>query len=259
MIYYPLSILMLAGIKEILIISTPRDLPLMEHLFGSGNEMGLKISYKAQEKPEGIAQSLIIGEKFIGNSPLCLILGDNLFFGQSLGKQLETAANLTKGACVFAYRVSDPQRYGVIEFDKNGKAISIEEKPEQPKSSFAVTGLYFYDNEVVNIAKSIKPSARGELEITDVNNVYLQQNKLTVQLMGRGAAWLDTGTPDSLLAAAQFVQTIEARQGQKIACLEEIAYRKGFINLTALKQLANNHYKNDYGKYLRSVISEIEE
>jgi glucose-1-phosphate thymidylyltransferase len=259
MIYYPLSILMLAGITEILIISTPRDLPLMEHLFGLSADMGLKISYKSQNKPDGIAQSLIIGEEFINNEPVCLILGDNLFFGQSLGKQLEEAAKLTNGASVFAYRVSDPERYGVVEFDKAGNAISIEEKPQKPKSFFAVTGLYFYDKQAVSIAKSIKPSKRGELEITDVNNVYLQNNQLGVQLMGRGAAWLDTGTPDSLLSAAQFVQTIEARQGQKIACLEEIAYRKGFIDLSHFKQLADKHYKNDYGKYLRSVIQEIEE
>ena len=257
MIYYPLSMLMLAGITEILIISTPRDLPIIEHLLGTGKQFGLSITYQVQLKPDGIAQAFILGETFISHEPVCLILGDNLFFGQSLGTQLENAATLTQGATIFAYRVSDPERYGVVEFDNQGTAISIEEKPAKPRSPFAVTGLYFYDDQVVEIAKSLHPSARGELEITDVNNAYLNRGNLQVQIMGRGAAWLDTGTPDSLLSAAQFVQTIEARQGQKIACLEEIAYRKNFIDLAQLKKLAETHYKNDYGRYLRDVISEI--
>lgn len=256
MLYYPLSILMLAGIKDILIISTPRDLPMMQALLGNGNQVGINISYKAQPKPEGIAQAFILGEEFIGDSPVCLVLGDNIFFGQSLGHQLEEAAKLDSGSIVFAYRVRDPERYGVVEFDKDGKALSIEEKPKQPKSPFAVTGLYFYDNQVVNIAKHIKPSGRGELEITDVNNVYLQQSQLKVQIMGRGAAWLDTGTPASLLEASQFVHTIEERQGQKIACIEEIAFRKGFIDKATLAELANKNIKSNYGLYLRDIINE---
>ncbi len=258
MIYYPLSLVMLAGIREILIISTPRDLPMIEELLGDGKSLGITLSYKAQPKPEGIAQAFLIGEEFIGNSPVCLVLGDNLFFGQSLTAQLEEAAALKSGATVFGYRVKDPERYGVIEFDKSGKALSIEEKPKNPKSNFAVTGLYFYDNQVVQIAKNMKPSARGELEITDVNNVYLKQGNLNVELMGRGAAWLDTGTPDSLLAAAQFVQTIEQRQGQRVACLEEIAFAKKFIDLAKLKTLAAANTKSHYGSYLSELVAEAE-
>ena len=257
MIYYPLSLLMLAGIREIMIISTPRDLPSMQDLLADGGKFGLKLSYAAQAKPEGIAQAFIIAEKFIENSPVSLILGDNLFFGQSLGKQLEKAAEVKDGATIFAYRVKDPERYGVVEFDSSGKAISIEEKPKEPKSFFAVTGLYFYDHNVVDIAKSLKPSARGELEITDVNSEYLKLGKLTVETMGRGAAWLDTGTPASMLDAARFVQIIEERQGQKIACLEEVAYHKGFIDLDKFRRLATTYGNNDYGTYLREIVAEF--
>ena len=258
MVYYPLSLLLLAGIRDILIISTPRDTPMIESLLGDGAGLGIKLSYKVQPKPEGIAQAFIVGESFIGDSPVCLVLGDNIFFGQSLGVQLEQSAQLKKGAAVFGYRVKDPERYGVVAFDASGKAISIEEKPKQPKSNYAVTGLYFYDNQVVGIAKNLKPSARGELEITDVNRAYLEKGQLDVRLMGRGAAWLDTGTPDSLLEAAQFVQTIELRQGQKIACLEEIAFRKGFIDSKQMQKLAQDYSKNDYGAYLRDVLAECQ-
>jgi glucose-1-phosphate thymidylyltransferase len=256
MLYYPLSLLLLAGIRDVLIISTPRDLPMMEALLGNGSRFGIKLTYLPQPKPEGIAQAFILGESFIAGEPVCLVLGDNIFFGQSLGAQLEEAAKIKTGATVFGYRVKDPERYGVIEFDAKGKAISIEEKPKQPKSPFAVTGLYFYDNQVVRISKNLKPSARGELEITDVNRIYLEQGKLKVQIMGRGAAWLDTGTPDSLLEAAQFVHTIEHRQGQKMACLEEIAYRKGFIDAKEMEKLAEAYSKNGYGTYLREVLAE---
>jgi glucose-1-phosphate thymidylyltransferase len=256
MIYYPLSLLMLAGIKDILIISTPRDLPMIEGVLGDGSELGISLSYKEQPSPDGIAQSFILGEEFIGDSPVCLILGDNIFYGHDLVPHLEKAAALKDGACIFAYHVSDPERYGVVAFDREGRALSIEEKPQQPKSSWAVTGLYFYDNEVIKIAKSLKPSARGELEITDVNKVYLEQKALKVELLGRGVAWLDTGTVDSLLAAGQFVQTLEARQGLKVACIEEIAYRKGFITSAQLEALAKGCGKNDYGKYLQMVLKE---
>jgi glucose-1-phosphate thymidylyltransferase len=256
MLYYPLSLLLLAGIRDILIISTPRDLPLMESLLGDGARYGIKLSYRAQPKPDGIAQAFLIGESFIGDDSVCLVLGDNIFFGQSLGSQLEEAASPASGATVFAYRVKDPERYGVVEFDGQGRALSIEEKPKQPKSSFAVTGLYFYDSRVVEITKSIKPSARGELEITDVNREYLKRGDLRVQIMGRGAAWLDTGTPESLLEASQFVHTIERRQGQKIACLEEIAFRKGYIGPVELQKLAEGYGKNDYGVYLREILAE---
>ncbi len=256
MVYYPLSLLLLAGIRDILIISTPRDLPMIEALLGSGERFGVTLSYRVQPKPEGIAQAFLVGESFINNSPVCLVLGDNIFFGQSLGSQLAEAAELKKGATVFGYRVKDPERYGVVAFNDQGRAVSIEEKPKQPKSNYAVTGLYFYDNQVVNITKNLKPSARGELEITDVNRVYLEREQLNVRIMGRGAAWLDTGTPDSLIEAAQFVQTIELRQGQKIACLEEIAFRKGFINAAQLEKLAQEYSKNGYGAYLREVLAE---
>ena len=257
MLYYPLSMLMLAGIKDVLIISTPRDLPMMKTLLGDGAQLGMNIVYREQPKPDGIAQAFIIGESFIAGDSCCLILGDNIFYGHSLGGLMESAANLTDGGLVFAYSVRDPERYGVVEMDKSGKALSIEEKPKQPKSSLAVTGLYFYDKNVVNVAKSLKPSARGELEITDVNKVYLAQGKLNVQQMGRGVAWLDTGTPDSLLSAAQFVQIMEERQGIKIACLEEIAYRKGFITLAQFEKLQAGYGNGDYGKYLGRLLAEF--
>lgn len=256
MIFYPLSVLMLAGIREILIISTPRDLPMIESLLGDGKKLGLSLSYKVQPKPEGIAQAFLIGEEFIGKSPVCLILGDNIFYGQTVGEKALEAGKITSGARVFAYRVSDPERYGVVEMDASGKALSIEEKPKQPKSNYAVTGLYFYDNEVVTIAKNMKPSARGELEITAVNDAYLKQGNLSVEVLGRGTAWLDTGTPDSLLAASQYVQTIEARQGLKIACLEEVALHRGFISKAQFAELAANYGNNDYGNYLRQLAAE---
>ena len=256
MLYYPLSTLMLAGIRDILIISTPRDLPLMQQLLGDGKSLGISLSYSEQPKPEGIAQAFLLGEKFIGNEPVCLILGDNIFYGHGLGTGLERASTLTDGAMVFAYRVSDPERYGVVEMDNNGNALSIEEKPAHPKSSLAVTGLYFYNNDVVKITKTLKPSARGELEITDVNKAYLANGKLKVDILSRGMAWLDTGTPDSLLAASQFVQTVEARQGLKIACVEEISLRKGFIDKTQFGKLIASYGKSDYGRYLEQVANE---
>lgn len=236
MIYYPLSVLMLAGIKEVLVISTPEDLPNFEKLLGTGEELGIKISYKVQPSPDGLAQAFILGEEFIGDDNVCLILGDNIFYGQSFGNQLKQATEQADGATVFGYYVNDPERFGVVDFDESGKALSIEEKPTHPKSNYAVTGLYFYDNSVVEIAKNIKPSHRGELEITDVNNVYLDQKKLNVQVLGRGFAWLDTGTHDSLLEASQFVQTIERRQGLKVASLEEIAFNNGWIDQKQLKK-----------------------
>ena len=257
MICYPLSLLMLAGLREILIISTARDVPVIESFLSDGAELGIHIEYAVQAKPEGIAQAFLIGEEFLAGGPACLVLGDNIFYGANLSGLLENAARITQGARVFAYRVRDPERYGVVEFDAAGRAVSIEEKPKAPKSPYAVTGLYFYDNHVVNIAKNLKPSARGELEITDVNRVYLEQGTLSVEVLPRGTAWLDTGTPDSLLSAAQFVQTIEARQGQKIACLEEIAFRKGFIDTAALSALVERKYKNnEYGAYLRGMMEE---
>lgn len=255
-IYYPLSILMLAGIRDILIISTPRDLPLIRDLLGDGSQMGISLSYKEQPKPEGIAQAFVIGADFVGNSPVCLILGDNIFYGHDLAPALEKAGALAKGAELFAYHVTDPERYGVVEFDEEGRAISLEEKPKKPKSSWAVTGLYFYDASVVEIARALKPSPRGELEITDVNLAYLKRGDLRVHLLGRGVAWLDTGTYDSLLASAQFVQTLEKRQGLKVACVEEIAFRKGFINKDQFSRLADLYNKSEYGNYLRQVLQE---
>ena len=250
MIYYPMSTLMLAGIKDILIISTPTDTPRFEQLFGDGAELGLNIEYAVQENPDGLAQAFIIGEKFIGDDSVCLILGDNIYYGSGLAKMLQRAAVKDKGATVFGYHVQDPERFGVVEFDENMRAISIEEKPENPKSSYAVTGLYFYDNDVVEIAKNIKPSPRGELEITDVNRVYLEKGLLDVEIMGRGFAWLDTGTHESLLEAATFIETIEKRQNLKVACLEEISYRMGYITREQLIELAQPLKKNAYGQYL---------
>jgi len=253
MIYYPLSVLMLAGIKEILIISTPNDLPLFERLLGDGKNLGCNFQYAVQEIPNGLAQAFVIGEEFIGDDDVALILGDNIFYGSDLENRLKKAVN-PEGGVVFAYHVKDPERYGVVEFDENYKAISIEEKPEKPKSNFAVPGIYFYNNSVVEIAKNIKPSSRGEYEITDVNRVYLEQGKLRVGMIGRGTAWLDTGTFNSLIQAQQFVQVIEERQGLKIGCIEEIAYRKGFINDNQLKEVAKPLLKSGYGNYLLEIL-----
>lgn len=254
MIYYPLSTLMLAGIRDILIISTPQDTPRFEQLLGDGSQWGLNLQYKIQDNPDGLAQAFIIGEEFIGNDDCALVLGDNIFYGHDLQKQLENAVAQKSGATVFAYHVLDPERYGVVEFNKDGKAISLEEKPLEPKSNYAVTGLYFYDNSVVEMAKSLKPSPRGELEITDINRIYLEQGRLSVAMMGRGYAWLDTGTHQSLIEASNFIQTIELRQGLKVACPEEIAYRKGFISVEQVKKLAEPLSKNDYGKYLLKMV-----
>jgi len=250
MIYYPLSVLMLAGIREILIISTPTDIGLYEQLFGDGSQLGLNISYKIQPSPDGLAQAFILGEEFIGNDNVCMILGDNIFYGYNFSEILQDAASLDDGAYVFGYYVNDPERYGVVEFDETGKVMSIEEKPEKPKSNYAVTGLYFYSNDVVQKAKNLKPSKRGELEITDLNRLYLEENRLNVKLLGRGFAWLDTGTHDSLLQASNFIATIEQRQGLKVSCIEEIAYKRGFINREQLLELAQPLKKNQYGEYL---------
>lgn len=250
MIYYPMSTLMLAGIKDILIISTPTDIDRFEQLFGDGSNLGIHIEYKVQESPEGLAQAFLIGEEFIGDDSVCLILGDNIYYGSGLAKMLQRSASKAKGATVFGYHVQDPERFGVVEFDENMKAISIEEKPEQPKSNYAVTGLYFYDNSVIEIAKNIKLSPRGELEITDVNKTYLAKGELDVEIMGRGFAWLDTGTHESLLEASTFIETIEKRQNLKVACLEEIAYRMGYITREQLISLAQPLKKNGYGQYM---------
>lgn len=253
-IYYPISVMMLSGIKDILIISTPRDLPMIQNLMGDGHDLGVNFSYAIQPEPKGIAQAFLIGEKFINNDPCALILGDNLFYGHDLPKDIQEAAQRKTGATVFAYHVNDPERYGVVEFNKVGHAISIEEKPKEPKSNWAVTGLYFYDQHVTEYAKSLKPSQRGELEISDLNRLYLEKGQLSVKTLGRGTAWLDTGTHESLLASSQFVQTIEQRQGLKIACLEEIAYLMGYISLRDLEKLAEEYPSSSYGLYLKQLV-----
>lgn len=256
MIYYPLSALMLGGIKEVLVISTPQDTPRFQQLLGDGSQWGMRISYTVQPSPDGLAQAFILGEDFIGDDACALVLGDNIFYGHELAEMTQKAAQRANGATVFAYPVHDPERYGVVEFDDDGVAISLEEKPAKPKSRYAVTGLYFYDNTVVEMAKNLKPSARGELEITDLNRIYLEAGNLQVEVMGRGMAWLDTGTHDSLLEAGSFIQTIEKRQGLKVACPEEIAYRMGFIDAIQVKALANKYAKNGYGQYLRQMLEE---
>lgn len=259
MVYHPISVLMLAGIREILIISTPQDLPNFKKLLGTGEQFGVKFSYKEQPRPEGLAQAFILGEEFIGNDNVALVLGDNIFYGQGFSDTLHSVVNQIKisgGASVFGYQVKDPQRFGVVEFDKNGKAISLVEKPSKPKSNYAVTGLYFYDNKVVEYAKNLKPSPRGELEITDLNNIYLKKGNLSVKLLGRGFAWLDTGTHSSLLQASQYVQTIEENQGVKIACLEEIAYRMGFLTKEDLQKQAEQYKNNEYYQYVARIAQE---
>ena len=253
MIYYPLSALMLAGIKEVLIISTPRDLPVFQDLLGDGKQLGCSFSYAIQEKPEGLAQAFVIGEAFIGDDPVALVLGDNIFYGSGLAEKLQSCVN-PAGGIVFAYHVTDPERYGVVEFDKSGKAVSLEEKPAKPKSSYAIPGLYFYDNKVVNYAKSLKPSPRGELEITDINKRYLSEGNLQVRVLSRGTAWLDTGTFTSLMQAGSFVQAIEDRQGLKIGCIEEVAYKMGYIDAGQLLLLAKGLMKSGYGKYLKGLV-----
>lgn len=256
MIYYPLSTLMLAGIRDILIISTPQDTPRFEQLLGDGSQWGLNLQYKVQESPDGLAQAFIIGEEFLGDDSCALVLGDNIFYGHDLPKELEAAVAQTSGATVFAYHVNDPERYGVVEFDKEGVAVSLEEKPLEPKSNYAVTGLYFYDNSVIEMAKNLKPSHRGELEITDINRLYMEKGALQVAMMGRGYAWLDTGTHHSLIEASNFIQTIEERQGLKVSCPEEIAYRKGFIDAEQVMKLAAPLAKNNYGQYLLKMIKD---
>ncbi len=256
MVYYPLSTLMLAGIREILLISTPQDTPRFRELLGDGRQWGIEISYKVQPSPDGLPQAFTLGEKFIGRDPVTLILGDNIFYGHDFAPQLATTARQTVGATVFAYPVNDPERYGVVEFDAKGRALALREKPKKPKSRYAVTGLYFYDNSVVKLAKTLKPSARGELEITDLNMLYLEQKKLDVCVLGRGMAWLDTGTHDSLLEASQFIETVEKRQGLKVACPEEVAYRKGFIDANHLKKLAAPMQKTAYGQYLLRLLTD---
>ncbi len=258
MIFYPLSVLMLAGMREILIISTPEDLPSYQKLLGDGGQYGIKLSYAVQSSPDGLAQAFIIGEEFIGDDSCCLILGDNIFYGQHFSDKLKAADARSQGGTVFGYHVSDPERFGVVDFDENNRALSIEEKPENPKSNYAVTGLYFYDNNVVDIAKSIKPSHRGELEITDVNRIYLERQELTVEMLGRGFAWLDTGTHESLLEASHFVHTIEQRQGLKVACLEEIAFNNGWLSAAQVKEQAERMKKTGYGQYLIGLLKEIE-
>ncbi|MBD9653003.1 glucose-1-phosphate thymidylyltransferase RfbA [Ensifer sp. ENS09] len=255
MIYYPLSTLMLAGIREILVISTPHDLPLFERLLGDGSKWGMELQYACQPEPKGLAQAYIIGSDFVGASPSCLILGDNIFHGHGLVDILQSAASTSNGATVFAYHVADPERYGVVEFDAQMRAVSIEEKPLRPRSNYAVTGLYFYDGNVVEVARALKPSSRGELEITDINQAYLMESTLNVELMGRGYAWFDTGTPDSLLGAAEFVATLERRQGIKISCPEEVAFEKGFITAEQLFRLASGYGKSAYGQYLQSLVA----
>jgi glucose-1-phosphate thymidylyltransferase len=257
MIYYPLSVLMMAGIKEVLIISTPEDTPIYEKLLGNGSNLGIRIEYKVQDTPRGLADAFILGEQFIGNENVCLILGDNIFYGQDFVRQLKDASKLKEGAIVFGYPVKDPRSFGVVEFDDNNKVISIEEKPDHPKSNYAVPGLYFYDNRVVEIAKNVKPSARGEIEITAVNNAYLEMNALSVVLLGRGMAWLDTGTPEGMLKAAEYVEAVQSRQGFYIACLEEIAWRRGFIDDNQLKKVGESLKMTDYGQYILSLLNEV--
>jgi glucose-1-phosphate thymidylyltransferase len=259
MIYYPLSVLMTAGIREILIISTPDDLPVFRRILGDGAHLGLSFAYAEQPRPEGLAQAFIIGKSFIGQDPVCLMLGDNIFYGPGLSKILRRAVQLTQGGLIFGYLVRDPERYGVVEFDSDGKVTGIEEKPQNPKSQYAVPGLYFYDNDVVNIARELKPSERGELEITDVNMVYLQRDDLRVELLGRGFAWLDTGTHEALQQAASYVQAIQERQGLKVSCIEEIAFRLGYIDSEQLENLASKYLKNDYGRYLVELAREADE
>jgi len=256
MIYYPLSVLMLAGIRETLIISTPKDINLYEDLLGNGNQLGIRLTYEVQPSPGGLAQAFLIGEKFVGSDPVCLILGDNIFYGHGFGKVLTETAKINDGAVVFGYYVTNPERYGVVEFNQKGEALSIEEKPAAPKSNYAVTGLYFYSNDVIEKAKSLKPSARGELEITDLNRLFLFENRLKVKIMGRGMAWLDTGTHESLLQASNYIHTIEQRQGLKISCIEEIAYKRGFIDKDQLIELAKPLMKNQYGEYLMNIAKE---